>query len=343
MKQKFRIITGLAATVMVVIVVVIYVGLLDNASSNLSLKSIQFDKTYHLTAEKIPLHEQWSTSKIRLTKDYLLVTADAGDSVVYLYSLPDLQCKRKYWTRGQGPDDFQDLPALANTGNDYVFMRGQSPMHLRKYSFTETGAPILHGSYQFPLYEPQNDMHVIQDSILLYYMIDKFIVKKINLYQGVLQEEYQLDLKKESHGQSWFYSNKGRVRANDSLLIYVYNFKHQIDIYDCHTMQLKHRLTDGHTYTPPNPADDFLKVTSQYLYAELGQRFIYALYSGQSNDNIGASYTMEVFDFSGNPIAKYSFDISPYLFAIDEVRGYIYAYNPVYEDYLLKYKLPELM
>ena len=48
---------------------------------------------------------------------------------------------------------------------------------------------------------------------------------------------------------------------------------------------------------------------------------------------------MEVYDYEGNPIIEYTFDIIPFYLAVDEQNGYIYATNSNYEDYLLRYKL----
>lgn len=65
-----------------------------------------------------------------------------------------------------------------------------------------------------------------------------------------------------------------------------------------------------------------------------GQEYIYAL----CND-LKDGYALEVFDYEGRSVARYTFDIAPSLFDIDEKQGIIYGYNDELEDFFLTYPI----
>lgn len=85
--------------------------------------------------------------------------------------------------------------------------------------------------------------------------------------------------------------------------------------------------------------NDIKNITYHYFNVYAGKKYFYALYVGHKEDNHFLDRTLEVYDYKGNPIAKYTFDIIPFYFVVDEENGYIYATNSNYEDYLLRYKL----
>jgi hypothetical protein len=68
-----------------------------------------------------------------------------------------------------------------------------------------------------------------------------------------------------------------------------------------------------------------------------GKNYFYALTTRDNSKMID----MEVFDYEGNSVMKYSFDTYPSLFIVDEENNYMYGYTEKHEDYFLRYKLPE--
>ncbi|MBS6239970.1 MAG: hypothetical protein KH897_16750 [Bacteroides sp.] len=73
--------------------------------------------------------------------------------------------------------------------------------------------------------------------------------------------------------------------------------------------------------------NDTENVTYHYFNIYAGKRYFYALYVGhkekESDDNF-FERTLEVYDYGGNPIIKYTFDIIPFYFVVDEENSYIY-------------------
>ncbi len=45
----------------------------------------------------------------------------------------------------------------------------------------------------------------------------------------------------------------------------------------------------------------------------MGKKYFYALYVGHKEDDNFLGRTLEVYDYEGNPIIKYTFDIIPFI------------------------------
>lgn len=109
------------------------------------------------------------------------------------------------------------------------------------------------------------------------------------------------------------------MAANDSFIVYPYVYKKQIDIYEIETMTLYKRIIGN--YQPQDiKIGDFQNNQIYYLDVTAGKDYFYALCRDEKQNTY-----LEVFDYEGCPKARYSFDIVPYQFEIDEKKGYIYT------------------
>ncbi len=88
-------------------------------------------------------------------------------------------------------------------------------------------------------------------------------------------------------------------------------------------------------------SNNFENVIRRYVNIYVSQKHIYVLYRGRTSleykNNGYKGDVIEVFDFNGNPVARYSFDKSPVLFAVDEATKKMYGYNSLFEDKILLY------
>lgn len=294
------------------------------------MESFPVDKL--LVAEKIPLVKVMSPGYMLAKKDFLFVSGEKGDTLLYQYLKPTLKYNQGFGIKGQGENDFQLFPMFLRNQSSDLYIWGYTPLTIKRFGIKDNGDLVLKRKYKLETYESFNQMHVIKDSILIYSAIpNEFAIKKNDLNTGKLLDK--ISIKTDDHRESFFYSNRGYVAANDSVIVYAYVYKKQIDIYSVDDLSLYKSLRGD--YKPQHIIiGDFENNINYYLYIVAGEKYFYAL----CKDEEGI-VRLEVFDYDGHSVMRYNFDIVPDLFEVDESKGYIYGYNYRLEDYLLKYNL----
>jgi hypothetical protein len=301
-------------------------------------RKIIFEEEKLLVAERILINEIFSPDFVTKKENFFIIASSRSDTMLYAYALPSLGCPNRTGTKGQGPDEIQLFPMFCESpGSRYLYVWGYTPLMIKKFTMGDKGEFMAAGEYQLSRYEAFNCMHVIDDSLFVYYLPDELTVKKYDLKTGKYLDEIKWE--KDDHAESYYYSNRGLIAVNKSNIVHSYLFKKQIDIYDLHTGRKKAVLTDGKKYPKPDVGS---RDNSQYyvnIYA--GADRFYALSRNNRYDTPDNQdeYLLEVFDYDGNPIVRYAFDIAPFLFAIDEDSGQIYGYSSRFEDYLLRYDM----
>lgn len=126
-----------------------------------------------------------------------------------------------------------------------------------------------------------NDRHIVRDSLSIYNETDKLAIKKINL--NIRQEVGQILLEPDDHPEKYYYKNSGIMIANDSLIIYAYKYKKQIDFYSVDSMKLCKRLV-GDDITPRIVIGDFENSVVYYNELVAGKRYFYARGEGKKKN-----------------------------------------------------------
>jgi len=304
--------------------------------SNSNVKIIEFDNIRPLKAELVDLNEILSPDFLTLKGGNLVISSSQSrPSMLFVYSTPSLEFMSDFGIKGRGPGEIQLFPMFCESpGSKDLYVWGYSPVTMKKIEILENREIEYKEDITLKGYETFNNMTIIGDSVFVYYLPDDLTVKKYNLEN---KNESSIILPKDNHRESFFYSNRGYIASSQSVLVYSYLFKKQIDIYDLPTLKLKTRIGDGVKYPKPTPGD-FSSVTYHYVGLYTGERYFYALYDGKLG-GVNRSLFLEVYDYDGNPVMKYSFDIHPILFVVDERNGKIYGFNEEYEDNLLRYNI----
>lgn len=256
--------------------------------------------------------------------------------MLYQYKIPELKCIDSTGTKGYVPDEFQLYPVFCNTQTDNLYIWGYTPFEIREFDINNFKLQQKRRLF-LEEYESFNQMHIIKDSILIYSAIpDEFAIKKYDLINK--KQLGKIKIKRDRHKETYFYKNRGWVAANDSCIIYAYVYKKQIDIYSVNKLNLKSKIVSN---IPKNDIviGDIENNVKHYINIVAGGKYFYALYMGFSRSNPKSYYTLEKYDYNGNPIAKYKLDIAPILFDIDEENNYMYGYNFQHEDFIIKYNL----
>ena len=286
---------------------------------------------------KFPVGEVMDPSYMIQKGEYLLVESGQPQKQLFVFTVPDLRFVCATGNKGRGPEEFPVFPTLVESRTDTFYVFGYAHRHLKSLAVDSAARVHLTERYEIPMYEAFNKMHLIDDSVLLYetVMPPQYTVHKYDLKNRKSIDELKIE-RETPESELTFDTSRGSIAANDSVMIYVYLYKNQIDIYDVKDFRLKRRIVG--VYKPQKPA--FRDEELYYLGVIPGDKYFYALFKGERTEKgENRSNTIEVYDYDGNPVALYRFDIPPLYFYPDEKNNCIYATHPSCMDTLLRYDL----
>jgi hypothetical protein len=320
------------------IIYTVFIVIVASCSDYQKREDIVFKNIEHLCADTVYLQNVFDPRFVTLTNGILTLTSYQSSPMLHFYETPSLKYLYSTGIKGGGPYDFQIFPMICqNTGSDTLYIWGYTPMTIKSFSVHKNSLSLVK-SYKLNDYESFNNQHVIRDSIFLYSTSEDISIKKYDLEANVGIGE--LSFKTDAHGQPLFSEDYGLFTANDSVIVYAYQYKKQIDIYDINSLQLKIRITGKYKYEPP--VFDYTRNVLYYTGIVAGNKYFYVMYRGINSKNVPLNNDIiEVFDYDGNPVVKYIFDdITPQIFTVDEINHYIYGYSYNSQDYLLRYAIP---
>lgn len=300
-------------------------------------KKLVFPEEKLLKADTVSTQDVLYGDFITKRGDYLFVTSSRSPRhMIYMYSTPDLKLVKKFGAKGKGPDEMV-LPMLVEGNTDDLYLWGYPNMRLiKQLSVDSLGEIRTVREYELPVYETFNRMHLIKDSVFVYMIPDECVIKRYDCTNK--KELPRLQFNAEGIRTIGRSMDQGVMLVNDSLIIYAYEYKKQIDFYDFNTLELKKSLVGD--YTPQQLVENYKDNVEHYLNIVRGKKYFYVTYQGKTNREQGDKpIMMEVFDYAGNPVIKYSFDRDPGAFTVDEENQILYGYNSRYPDVLLKYQL----
>ncbi len=296
-----------------------------------------FPQEKRIQAVKCPVGDVMDPSYMIQKGDYLLVRSGQPKKQLFVFTVPDLRFVCATGNQGRGPEEFSTFPTLVESRTDTFYVFGYAHRHLKSLAVDSAARVHLTECYEIPLHEVFNHMHLIDDSVLLYetVMLPQYAVHKYDLKNRKSIDELKIE-RETPESELTFDTSRGYMAANDSVMIYVYLYKNQIDIYDVKDFRLKRRIVG--VYKPQKPA--FRNKELYYLGVIPGDKYFYALFKGaRTEKGENRSNTIEVYDYDGNPVALYRFDIPPLYFYPDEKNNCIYATHPSCMDTLLRYDL----
>lgn len=288
----------------------------------------EFTNIKEVSLQKIHIKEVIRPDFFTKVDNRLVISSSISDTMLYYYSIPGLNLIKKEGIKGNGQNEFSAFPMFCRTpGDESLYIWGYNNLLIKKFVPNDIDEFDYQKEFILSKYEAFNYMHILNDSLLIYYLPDLLSIKKYDLISHVFLDEKNLE--KERHGESYFYSNRGMIAANDSCIVHAYLFKRRIDIYDINTLELKHVIIDkGESQNIV--LGDFNNLVIYHQNIVAGKKYFYVLH-----DNGRKEYAIETYDYNGNPVVKYKVDIMPQIFIIDEDNNAIYGYNSEFEDYLL--------
>jgi len=286
-----------------------------------------------LKSEKRLMEEIISPDFITRVDNKLIIASHLSDTMLYVYSLPDLKYLHSTGKKGRGPDEIPLFPMFCESLNQTLYVWGYGPRTIRKFEIDQYGELKPGDTINLPKYEAFNYMHIFNDSLLIYYLDDNLEIVKVDLKNGEYLDNIQME--KDNHNESFYNSNRGTIAASDSFVVFAYFFKKQIDIYRLNDFGLHKKITGNYEYKAPVLGDPSTLV---YYYTRVvaSENFFYALCKNNKNN----SAVMEVYDYNGSFAKEFTFDITPELFAVDENNKTIYGFanDDKFEPYLLRFR-----
>jgi len=286
-----------------------------------------------LKSEKKLLEEIISPDFITRVDDKLIIASSLSDTMLYVYSLPDLKYLHSTGKKGRGPDEIPLFPMFCESLNHALYVWGYGPRTIIKFDINQNGELKPSDTINLPKYEAFNYMHIFNDSLLIYYLDDNLEIVKVDLKNGEYLDNIQME--KDDHNESFYNSNRGTIAANDSFVVFAYFFKKQIDIYRLNDFGLHKTITGNYEYKAPVLGDP---TTLVYYYTRVvaSENFFYAFCKDKKNN----SAVMEVYDYNGSFVKQFTFEIIPELFAVDENNKTIYRFanDDKFEPYLLRFR-----
>ncbi|MCG6191055.1 BF3164 family lipoprotein [Maribellus maritimus] len=287
-----------------------------------------------LKSDKKLLEEIISPDFLTRVNDNLIISSSnsKSDTMLYIYSLPDLKYVAGAVKKGSGPGEMRLFPMFCESSNQALYVWGYGPQTIKKFDINKKGELKFLDLIKLPRYESFNNMHILNDSLFIYYLPDNLEIVKVDLKSNKCLDEIQME--KDAHNESFFYSNRGTIAVNDSFLVFAYLFKKQINIYRVNDFKLEKEIIGDYEHREPVAGDSDTPVYYTQIIA--GERFLYAL----CKENKSNGVFMEVYNFDGLIVREFTFDITPNLFAVDENNKtiYGYGYDDRFEPYLLKFK-----
>ncbi len=285
-----------------------------------------------LKSEREILKEIISPDFLTRIDNKLIISSHQSDPELYVYSLPDLKYLHSTGKKGRGPGEIHLFPMFCESLNQTLYVWGYGPKTIGKFDINQNGELNLNDTIRLPMYEMFNYMHIFNDSLFIYYQPDDLTIVKFDLKNKKYLDNIRM--KKDDHNESYFYSNRGTIAANDSFVVFGYLFKKQINIYGLNDFRL-HKEIIGN-YNHKNPVVGDFNTPVYYTHIAACKNYFYAL----CRNNKSNSAVMEVYNYNGSFVNEFTFDITPSLFAVDEDNKTIYgfAYDNKYEPYLLRFR-----
>lgn len=294
-------------------------------------------ETNKLVANELYLDEIFDISDLAIVKNNIIFQSISSDTIIHVYQLPNFQLLNSFGHIGEGPMEFQN-PHLYKSTNSQIIIGGfNRGMSAYSYDLDSNNIDKQNKYIIFNTGEPMNNVYSYNEH-LIYNNIFQLNICKYNFDNKSTDILYSFT--KDDHPESFFYSNKGILVANDSVMVYAYFYKDRIDYIDFDGNLKKSIL--GENQKPHISINNFKLNTTTFVNAFASKSYIFLLYRGKNHEDFMKNPYEDkllIYDNDGNYINEYKFNISPILFVFDEVNNTLYGYNGLYKECILSYNI----
>ena len=286
-----------------------------------------------------------------------LVDMFNGNSLITAYDLKTKEICMSIGKRGEGPEDFLHISNIDLEENEdstltiYAFDPVKMRLHRYKYDLLsenillnsintiETGGIGLYDLYRLE-YGYISTGKMDDNKYILF--SDSFDVLKRT---GDYRPKPVKNISDMVHRRA----NNGKLQLSDdkkNMVELVYNAS-VLSLYNLeeNNVQKKWEYIIKELDYRVNGNDYINNSVIGYLSASLGDKYIYALYSGEK-ENLDAIATygneIHIYDYNGNIVKKVKLEKSAFLISVDEENEIIYALGHHPESLVVTYSLPQI-
>ena len=285
----------------------------------------------------VPIDAIIDPYRMHIGEGLLYASCFSCDTMVYVFSLPDLTLLNSFGCKGNGPADFI-FPTFTHATKDTVGIWGYADFKkIKEFKVNKKGQLTFLKEYKVKKNIAFNQLSVVNDSLLFHNIFPKELkIEKINLRTGESQTHgFEEDQNRDNF---YFNQNKGEVRASGEHIAYLYAFKDRIDFFDL-DFNLKHTY-EGSANEAHIDTRDYTACFGHYRYSFAGDRYLYAI---NHNQKVGfrndTACTLEIFTWDGRFVTKVQLKPSVDLMVVDEKNQQLYGYNQSMPDAFYRYDL----
>lgn len=296
-------------------------------------------------------------SILNINDQYLVINEYLNSNFLKVFSIPDFSISYSWGREGRGPGEFMTPPTDLGTTEDGIFLFDPLSQSLKTFSVTDSSLVLRDEqnlNYTGQL-TPLNRISRINEELYFAdYGGDNAISPEHENYEHIaLQPEnknplFTFGTYPESEFKG-FEKYAKHIKTNWSkpdgtLFVTAYiSASNRVKIYNINGQLQKDIIVldpDSASYE-----DDYLFRTTKWA----SDNYIYflGLYDSEKKiynaepDSIFKTY-LEIWDWEGNPLSRYSFDRPILNFTVSEHLDKIYAYTLHADDKLFEYDLPDL-
>ncbi|MBE6332724.1 MAG: hypothetical protein E7070_10530 [Bacteroidales bacterium] len=257
------------------------------------------------------------------------------DTLLHIYSTPDLNLRLATGIKGHGKTEFQDTPHICHSTSGGLYIKGYTPNTLRKVHITDSALVDIE---HFKLYTSgaPNHMHIVEDSLLYFTNFGKTTkIVSYNINKQTVVNEFAIQNLYKSKGHSLH----GCLCVNNHFAIYAMQYKREIAIFktsDLSYVKTVKREYENQDDAIENNSDDYMLY---YTGSFATQDKFYLLYRGFKKRSSSKNCDIEVYDKDMKPICLYHLEPEINRFVTDEKNGYIYGLGSN-SDYIYRFKMP---
>lgn len=296
-------------------------------------------------------------SALNINDQYLVISERISNNFLKVFSIPDLNILYSWGRQGRGPGEFMVAPTDLGPTEDGVFLFDPLSQSLKTFLVTDSSLTLkdeqdLNYNGQVA---PLNRISRINEELYFAdYGGDNAISTEDENYEHIaLQPDNRDPLftfgaypESEFKGFEKYakYIKTNWTKPDGTLFVTAYtSASNRVKIYDTDGQLQKDIIVSGIDFASDENEDDFLFRTIKWA----SDNYIYFLGFYESEEKIysqkpDTAYKtyLEIWDWEGNPVLRFSFDRPIMNFTVSEQLGKIYGYTLHSDDKLFEYDLP---